>query len=652
MQQFPNLFSPLNIRALEIRNRIFSTGHMTRMTEHGKPTAQMVAYHEARAKGGAGLIICEAARVHDSALSDSPAVDASNDECIKPYQEIANAIHRHGCKVFGQVSHSGRVNDRRRGGLLDVPYSSSATPDERFHNMPRAMDLGLIEEVVEAYGLAAARMIKAGLDGVEIPASHGLLPAQFLNPRVNQRDDRYGGDLDGRMRFLLETIFVVRKSLGEEPILGVRISIDELEHDGLVPEETEQICAQLLALPGLDYLNVIAGSMAGLAGSVHVVPPMMVDHGYTAPLAAIVKPLTEKPIFVAGRINQPQIAEQILTSGQADMCGMTRALITDSEMPKKALQGNADKIRACIGCNQACIGHYHLGTSISCIQHPVTGRELQYGELLKVSDAKRVMVVGAGPGGLKAAATAAERGHQVTLYESTTRPGGQVLLAQLLPGRAEFGGLAINLEREAREAGVEIRYGVDVDDSVINADDYDAVVLATGATPYVPNIEGVDLDHVVTAWQVLNGSVQTGHRVVIADWRADWVGIGVAELLARNGCDVQLAVNAMGAGSELQSYVRNQWTGIIHKLGVEVIPYTRLMGVDEDTVYLQHTLSAEPILCEQIDTLVLAMGHQSTNKLESTLAASNMEIYMVGDCLSPRTAEEAVFEGMKAALKL
>jgi 2,4-dienoyl-CoA reductase-like NADH-dependent reductase (Old Yellow Enzyme family) len=649
--RFDHLFSPLTIRSVEIRNRIFSTGHQVNMLTDGLPGARMAAYHEARAAGGAGLIVIEAARMHDSGLSDA-VLDASTDACIPGYRTIAEAVHRHGAMLFGQLSHPGRVNARVRDGVRDVPYSASAVRDDRFKNVPRPLTLAQIEELIAAYGASAARFRAAGLDGVEVLASHGNLIAQFLNPRVNRRTDRYGGSLEGRLRFLREALEAVRAAAGEELAVGIRISIDEKEIDGLEPEETIEACRQLDPLPTIDYFNITAGSMAGAGGSVHVVPPMTIETAYLAPTAALLKAAVAKPVFVAGRINQPQMAERILAAGQADLCGMTRALIADPEMPNKAQAGRLDDIRACIACNQACIGHLHAGTAISCIQYPETGREERYGRLDPAARPRRVLVAGGGPAGMKLAAVAAARGHQVTLCEATPRLGGQVRVAQLIPGRAEFGGLITNLERELELAGVAVRKATPVTRALVEAERPDAVVIATGAGPHQPEAERVEDAQLTDAWRVLRDEANVGTRVVVSDWRGDWIGVGVAEKLARAGCQVRLAVNGPLAGHMLQLYLRDQWNGVLHGLGVAVTPYLRFYGADADSAYFQHSVSGAPVVFEEVDTVVIAHGQESDTALEAELAGTAAEVHLIGDCLSPRTAEEAVYEGLVLGARL
>ncbi|MHA1554292.1 MAG: FAD-dependent oxidoreductase, partial [Alphaproteobacteria bacterium] len=390
------------------------------------------------------------------------------------------------------------------------------------------------------------------------------------------------------------------------------------------------------------------GTSAGLAGSVHIVPPMAVENAYLAPLAAAIRARMSIPVFVAGRINQPQLAEQVLASGQADMCGMTRAMISDPDMAVKAEAGRLDDIRACIACNQACIGHMLKGFPISCIQHPETGRELEFGTLTAARTRRRVVVVGGGPGGMKAAAVAAARGHAVTLYEASSRLGGQANLAQLLPGRSEFGGIVTNLQRELQRAGAKVETGIEIDHRRVHELDPDVVIVATGAVPRRPEIDRTDDAHVVDAWQVLTNEVTVGSDVVIADWRCDWIGMGLAEKLAGDGRRVRLAVNGIMPGQMIPQYVRDGWLGSLHRLGVEIIPYARLYGVDGDTVYLQQTTSGEAILCEGVNTLVTALGHQANNRLESDLTGWDGEVHVIGDCLAPRTAEEAVLEGLRA----
>ena len=253
---------------------------------------------------------------------------------------------------------------------------------------------------------------------------------------------------------------------------------------------------------------------------------------------------------------------------------------------------------------------------------------------------------------MKAAAVAAERGHQVILCEQSGGLGGQVLLAQTLPGRAEFGVIVDNLRREMELNAVDIRLNTTVDSALIEAENPDSVIIATGATPYRPDVDISEDTDAVDAWQVLKGEVKPGASVVIADWRCDWVGMGLAEKLARDGLQVRLCVDGEMAGQNLQKYLRWHWSGQLHKLGVEVIPYARFFGADEDTAYFQHTTSGEAIICDNMDTLVIAQGHQSETKLEQELTAINVEIHLAGDCLSPRSAEEAVYEGLLAARNL
>ena len=647
--RFPKLFSPFRIKKTEFRNRIVSTGHDTYLPEGGLPSPALIAYQAARARGGAGLIIIQVVGVHETARYTGELLMGTDDLCIPKYRELIEAIHAHGTKVFVQLFHPGRELLGRPEGIIQPAFAPSFSPSERFRTVPRALRAEMIAEIIDGYGAVARRMAEAGADGLEIVASHGYLPAQFLNPRVNRRTDAYGGSLENRLRFTREAIAAVRQTVPAEMVVGMRFSGDELDADGL--DENETIAMARLIKGELDYLNVIAGTSAASAGAVHIVPPMTVNHAYLAPYAAKLKQTTGSAVFVAGRINQPHEAERIIAEGAADMCGMTRALITDPEMPNKARAGLVDDIRACIGCNQACIGHFQLGLPISCIQFPETGRELVYGAKPKVSRPRKVMVIGGGPAGLKAAAVAAERGHDVTLHEKESRLGGQALIAQLLPGRAEFGGLATNLIREAERHGVKFVRNSDVTAEMVRAENPDAVILASGSVPHKPPFEGSEVaSNVVHAADVFAGRAKTGNNVVVYDWLADWIGSGVAEKLAGEGAYVRLAVNGTCAAGNIQNYVRDVYIAKLHRLGVSVLPMMRLYGIDDRTAYFLHTAAQEPVTVEDVDTLVLACPNAPRDHLADELREIVEDLYLAGDCLAPRTAEEAVFEGLKAGL--
>jgi len=640
---FPLLFSETQLGPTKLKNRIVSTGHHTYLAD-AFPNDELVAYHEERAKGGVGLIIVEVAGVHQTALFSPGFLMATTPDCIPGYRRIVEACHPHGTRVFAQLFHPGREVRQSRDGFQAVAYAPSSVPNERFHIMPRALSTLVISEIIQGYGKSAGYLKQAGVDGIEFVASHGYLPAQFLNPTTNQRTDAYGGSFEARIQFVREALTAIRETAGGLTI-GMRISADEKEPNGLKQDTVVNICKHLNAEGLLDYVSVTAGSSSSCGGALHIVPPMAYHTGYTAPLGAAIKSAIDLPVILAGRINQPQDAEQVLIKNEADLCGMTRALICDPHLANKARVGKLDDIRACIACNQACIGRGQKNQGISCIQHPETGRETRFRQLEMSKSPKSVMVIGGGPAGMKAAAVAAERGHKVTLYEASAALGGQVKLARQLPGRDEFGGIVTNLEREMQLAGVDFRLSVCVDETILNTASPDAIVLATGARPYIPDIEGADEAHILSAWDVIEGA-NVGGSVVIADWKCDWIGLGIAEMLAAQGSRVRLCVNGEVPGETIQAWVRYTYLGRLFRLGVDIVTHVRLFGVDSNTAYFQNTLNEDAVILENVDTVVLALGNQSDTRLENILQARGCEVHIVGDCLTPRTAEEAVYEGL------
>lgn len=647
---FPTLFSPFKIGQHTIPNRIVFTGHDTCLPENGVVNDALIAYLEKRARHGTGLIVLQVSGVHETARYTSHLLMANQDDCIPGYQRLAEACQRHGSVLFAQLLHPGREIMETADGLKPVSYSASNSPQERFHVMPRALNQSMINEIVTSFGDAAKRMQQAGIQGVEILASHGYLPAQFLNPKVNSRNDKYGGSFANRIRFLEEIIDEVRTQVGDELAIGIRISCDERDEDGMSKEDA--IAALRYLENKLDYASVVAGTSASLGGAVHIVPPMMYDNAYLKNESLELRAGLSLPIILTGRINQPHEAEEVIRSGAADLCGMTRALICDPEMPSKAIKNDADGIRACIGCNQACIGRFHRGLPISCIQYPESGRELQYNEIGTALQPRRVAIIGGGPAGMKAAVTADARGHKVTLYEASSRLGGQANLAQLLPHRAEFGGLVTNLQEELKRSQVEVLTQQNVTPEKLLEEGYERVLVATGARPYSPPLERMGSLPVSQALDLLNASSLPGGHVVVYDSKGDWIGVGIAEILAKSGARVTLAVNGLHVGESLQSYVRDHTAARIHNLGIKVITYARAFGIDDDTVYFHHTAGGEPMIIDGVDNLVLCCGSIPNVSHEDEDRWLNLPVTLLGDCLAPRTAEEAVYDGLKYAMDI
>ena len=346
---YENLFEPINLGPSQIRNRIFNPPHGTTLGANGLVSDELIAYHEARARGGAGLIILEGMAFHPSFAFESAYLNAGRDDIIPGMTELARACRGHGTAVFGQLFHAGRSVRYSHDGSRPLVFSASDTPDDRYRVVPIPMPNDMVWEVIESYATAATRLAEAGLDGIEILASQGYLIGQFLNPITNRRDDEFGGSLENRMRFLSESIARTRRAIGSSRTLGIRVTLDEKTQFGMEAGEAIKVCQALEHEGHLDYFSVISGSSASPDGWIHVFPPMAVPPAFVANDAAQLRSVVTKPVLVAGRINQAQAASQILSEGKADMIGMVRALIADPEFPNKAAANRSDDSRACIG---------------------------------------------------------------------------------------------------------------------------------------------------------------------------------------------------------------------------------------------------------------------------------------------------------------
>ena len=432
VQQFPQLFTPFELGKYNLQSRIVVTAHMTGFTDEQKlPTEADGYYLRERAKGGAGLVTLGACGVHPTGTSTFENVD---DRIVPRYQRIAELVHEFPVPVLAQLSHGGRGSGGEARDLLDgdwIAMAPSAVPTPAFsyvQAMPHEMSTDEAEEMVAAFGSAAARVRAGGMDGVEIAVGYGGLISQFLHDQSNHRTDKYGGDnLVERMTFLYEVLKVTRAALGPDLLLGVRIIDDLVEYS--IDYQDLQTMAPILEATGLlDYINVWISVFPDEAAVRSHWPTYYHQPGEFAERPAGIKELVKLPVIGAGRINSPELAEQLLAEGKMDLVGMVRELIADPHLPNKAREGRVSDIRTCLACNQSCAGRLYKGLPVACIYNPVTGHEKEWAEVEPAPARKKVVVVGGGPAGMEAARVAAERGHQVVLFEAADRLGGQVKL--------------------------------------------------------------------------------------------------------------------------------------------------------------------------------------------------------------------------------
>ncbi len=617
------LFRPLDIGPVEIPCRIVSASHQTTLVHDHLPTDDFIAYQEARAAGGTGLIIMEAVAISPTGLLTSHTIGGYLPGAVEAYGRIARAVTRHGTRLFVQLFHGGR--ELLTSAPRPVAVSSSALPSHRYHSEPRALRTREVEETIRAYGRCAALAAEGGIEGIEITAAHGYLAEQFFNPEWNRRTDRYR---DGTL-FIREALEAVREA-APGLALGVRLSADSPSAQAAVRELGELV----------DYVHIAIGNSATFDGCVNIVPPPTVPRNVIAELAAPFR--VGPPLIATSRVLDPRDADRLIGEGVADAFGMNRALITDPEMPRKAREGASASILRCIGCN-SCIAHYHAETPIRCAQNPRTGRERTLPGPVRV-DPRKVVVVGAGPAGLAAAAEAAACGHDVVVLERSERIGGQVWLAGHAPSHRELAAsLTQNYEQLLDRPNVELRLSADADVEAVSAESPDLVVVATGARPFVPShsLEGID---VVQVWEILAGARPAGH-VVISDWGGDAAGLDCAELLAGEGYQVTLAVGSVLPGETIHQYVRNSYLGRLSRAGVSFRHYLGLHSAEGGAIRFRNIFAPELETVIEADVLALSLGRVPNDELAEALRDAGLEVVEAGDCQSPRSIEEAILEG-------
>jgi 2,4-dienoyl-CoA reductase-like NADH-dependent reductase (Old Yellow Enzyme family) len=639
---YPHLLAPLALGPVELRNRVVSTSHQTSLVHEHLPTDDLVAYHEARARGGVGAIFLEATAVHPSGLLTSHTIGGYLPAIVPAYRRLGEAVRGHGARLLVQLFHGGR--EQISAAPRAPAVAPSAVPTLRFHTEPRALTRRELGELRDGYAEAARLARAGGVDGVEISMAHAYLFAQFFASGTNLRDDDYNGDLEARLRYAREVIAAVREAAGDDLAVGVRLAADEAAPGGLDPRQCAEIAGALCRDGAVDFASLALGSSSSYIGSVGIVPPPPVPRAAIAdPAEAVRARVGRLPLIATTRVADLADAEQLVASGTADAVGMTRALIADPELVAKAAAGRDDEVLACIGCNQACIGHYHAGVPIGCVVNPRTGRERTLAPPRAGSSSRDVVVVGAGPAGVAAAVEAARLGDRVTLIERADGIGGQLRLAGLAPGHAElWERYRADVARDLAAAGVDLRLRRAAGDADLAG--ADLVVVATGARPYAPPLDARAPFTFVQAWDAIAEPQGVAGPVLVADWGGEWAGLDAAERLAAAGHAVTLATAAPAPGEQLHQYQRNLYLGRLHALGVRLLPHHELCRDGRD---LRHVFSAREEAIAGFATVVVAQGRVPDDALFRALEG-RPGVVRVGDVLGPRSAEEAILEGVLA----
>jgi 2,4-dienoyl-CoA reductase-like NADH-dependent reductase (Old Yellow Enzyme family)/thioredoxin reductase len=644
MNLLPSLFSPIKIKSLELVNRVVMPPMGTNLgNPDGTVSEANLAYLKRRARGGAGLIITEITSVHPSGCVISNQLGIYDDRFIPGLKKIADAVHAAGTKVCLQLHHAGRESLYllQQGKAL----APSAVRSLVFGLTPREMTIDEIQEIIASFGAAAARAREAGFDAVEVHGAHGYLLTQFLSALSNRRHDEYGGSLINRSRFIIEVLQEVRKRVGPDFPISLRLSVEECIKDGYTFEDIQPILPNLVKA-GTDILHASLGthgSPGGITSASCEYPP-----GFNVWRAKKLKEAVGLPVIAVGRFTDPSLANEVIARGEADLVAFGRQHLADPDFLVKAREGRAEDIRKCIACNQGCIERLMLGEGkIRCALNPETGQETIYPQG-PAPIPRKVWVIGTGPAGLTAAYEAARLGHQVMLYEKEAETGGQLRFASKAPFKEHYGVWASWLASEAKKMGVVVRTGIEVTEKMICESNPEVVILASGGQQIKPEIPGIDLPLVCNALQLLGGTVPPGRSAVVIG--GGLIGMETADYLCQKGTQVTLVevlkrspvLKITSHGYMLHTRLREAGCRLLFNTAVKKIEESSVTVVTEDK---------EQVL-SPIDQVIVAVGLKANDELKEILQARKIRHFIIGDALYPRRIIEATEEGARAAWNL
>ena len=665
------IFEPIAINQLQVKNRIYMPAMHLGMAVDYEITDALVDFYTERACGGAGLICVGYATV-DELSGNTTNIGAHEDRFIPSLAKLSQAIKGNGARSAVQLNHAGRYNF---SFFLDgqQPVAPSAIASRMTKETPRALTIPEIRTIVDRFAQAAGRVRAAGFDAVEILSGTGYLISEFLSPLTNQREDEYGGDLKNRMRFGLEVMQAVRRTVGPDFPVIVRMNGNDFMKGGQNRSELQTYACALQETGGVDALSINVGWHEARVPQITTAVP----RGAFAYLARAIKTQVTIPVIYGHRVNDPETARELILDDMCDMVAMGRSLIADPFLPEKARQKREPEIVHCVACAQGCFDNLFKLKSVECLCNPKAGHETECQNIAKAEAPKTVMVVGGGAAGMRAALAAAERGHTVHLYEASDQLGGQLYLAAAPPGRREFAELARDLAAQLAISAVKVHLKTCVDENLLLEDRPDHVILATGGQPITPPIPGADGDHVVQAWDVLRHRVRTGQRVVVIGGGA--VGVETALFLAEKGTlsgetlkflmvnqaepleelfglavtgtkEVTLIEMIDRIGQGLGKTTR--WTLLqdLERTSVKVMPATKALEISPEGVVVETADGGRQEI--PADTVVLGVGSQPYHPLANIVEKLKIPYTSVGDADQVATVFEAIHSGFRAGLAI